>query len=275
MEVIRCVECNAPMTRRSKKCPRCGHLVGEKPRSGTMLVALDFETTGLDPGKGAEIIEIGAYKFNLEGDRFDNDTFQVFCKPKREIPSYITKINGIKNRNVKNAPDLVDGWSDFLDWAGDTDAFVAHNAPFEAKFIDSIYYKHGRTTPDFLLIDTLMLARRRISGSNSFKLVDLSSHLGIRLKNAHRAVDDAVATGELLMKISETYQQPVSSVMKSGQALSEIASKQEATRQESRSVSEIHINLSDGDADSSDNGKGPSNGCLVVILVLILVFSFL
>ncbi len=66
------------------------------------IVAIDVETTGLDPRRDA-IIEIGAVRFNEEGIQ---DEWRTFVNPGRPIPPFITQLTGIHNEDVVNAPSI-------------------------------------------------------------------------------------------------------------------------------------------------------------------------
>jgi DNA polymerase III epsilon subunit-like protein len=70
----------------------------------SIIVAVDIETTGLNPEEDA-IIEIGAVKFN--GRRVE-DEWSTLVNPRRPIPGFITQLTGISNPMVRNAPYLVD-----------------------------------------------------------------------------------------------------------------------------------------------------------------------
>ncbi len=69
---------------------------------GRTYVALDLETTGLDPERDA-IIEIGAVRFK---DGRELDVFSTFVNPGRSIPPYITELTGIRTSDVADAPSL-------------------------------------------------------------------------------------------------------------------------------------------------------------------------
>ena len=64
------------------------------------IIALDIETTGLDPRKDA-IIEIGAVCF--DGEKISK-TWQSLINPQRPIPPVITQLTNITNEMVINAP---------------------------------------------------------------------------------------------------------------------------------------------------------------------------
>ena len=65
-------------------------------------VALDLETTGLDPQSDA-IIEIGAVKFTREGVV---DQFATLVNPYRPIPERVQQLTGIRHEDVRDAPPL-------------------------------------------------------------------------------------------------------------------------------------------------------------------------
>ena len=97
-----------------------------------VLVALDLETTGLDPSRDT-IIEIGAVRF--QGDRV-LDRFVTLVNPQRSIPLRITQITGIRNADVANAPVLAAVLPELLAFVtSDVAAIVAHNAGFDLGFL--------------------------------------------------------------------------------------------------------------------------------------------
>ena len=71
-------------------------------RAMSSIVALDIETTGLDP-RGDAIIEIGAVRFS--GARVE-DEWTTLINPGRPIPGFITQLTGISNEMVRNAPPV-------------------------------------------------------------------------------------------------------------------------------------------------------------------------
>jgi len=67
---------------------------------GTIYVALDLETTGLDPVRDA-IIEVGAVKFD---DQRELGRFGSLVRPGRPIPIQVTQLTGITDHDVLDAP---------------------------------------------------------------------------------------------------------------------------------------------------------------------------
>ncbi|MGC8787106.1 MAG: 3'-5' exonuclease, partial [Anaerolineae bacterium] len=97
---------------------------------GRVYVALDLETTGVDPERDA-IIEIGAVKFR---DQQVLDTWSALVNPQRPIPYKIQKLTGIDPQDVQNAPALASVLPRLTSFIGDHPV-VGHNVSFEASFL--------------------------------------------------------------------------------------------------------------------------------------------
>lgn len=145
------------------------------------LVALDLETTGLDPSTDA-IIEIGAVRFN--GSRVEAE-FNTLVNPNRPIPAFITQLTGINNEMVRNAPPFGAVARQLADFIGDSPV-VAHNARFDVGFLQ----KRG-LLPYNDVIDTYELAAVMMPTASRYNLGSLGQILGILIPNSHRALDDA------------------------------------------------------------------------------------
>jgi DNA polymerase-3 subunit alpha (Gram-positive type) len=161
------------------------------------FVALDIETTGLDSINN-EIIEIGAVK--IQGRRVI-DTFHSFVSPVHPIPPHITELTGIRQDMTDGAPEIGQVLPQFFAFCGNA-ALAAHNASFDLGFIR----EKGRSLGLSLnqpIIDTLALSRELLPNLKRHKLNLVAEHLGVKLKNHHRATDDAEAAGDILMKFFE------------------------------------------------------------------------
>ena len=96
------------------------------------FVALDIETTGLDPRKDA-IIEIGAAKY--DGEQVV-DTWKSLINPGRLIPDAITQLTGIDSRMVASAPPISAVIQEFADFVGDLPV-LGHNVAFDLGFLNA------------------------------------------------------------------------------------------------------------------------------------------
>lgn len=160
-------------------------------------VVFDIETTGFSPVND-KIIEIGAVKIQ-NGEVIDN--FSHFVNPKRNIPYEITKLTSINNDMVKDAETIENLLPKFMEFCKGC-VLVAHNAAFDTGFIK----KNCRDLNlkfDSSIVDTVPLARFLYPELKKVKLNIVAKHLGISLENHHRAVDDAKATAEILLKMFE------------------------------------------------------------------------
>jgi len=158
------------------------------------IVAVDIETTGLNPNEDA-IIEIGAVKF--DGSRVE-DEWSTLVNPRRPIPSFISQLTGISNPMVRNAPLLLDVIGDLIAFAGDIPV-VGHNISFDLSFLRQAGAL--RTNID---IDTYELAAVLMPTATRYNLSALAQQLGVLgvlLPATHRALDDARATHAVFIEL--------------------------------------------------------------------------
>ena len=159
------------------------------------IIVLDFETTGLNPLTD-RIIEIGAVK--LQNGKID-DSFSTLVNPGVPLSDDIIRITGIKDYMLKDQPPASEALPKLLDFIGDR-PLAAHNASFDMGFLRA---EMGRIDKafDFAQIDTLAFAQKLYPKMKRYRLTDLCRNLGIVLKNAHRAVHDATATAQCLVRM--------------------------------------------------------------------------
>lgn len=161
-------------------------------------VVFDFETTGLNCANGDEIIEIGAAKVR---DGKIIETFATLVKPSISIPEEATKINNITNDMVKDAPTINLVLPDFFKFCDDA-VLVAYNIDFDFGFLAIAAKKQGYNFCH-KQIDAYALARNTIKGLKNYKLITVAEYFGVDLKDAHRAVEDAVATAKVFVKMQK------------------------------------------------------------------------
>ncbi|MDZ4158771.1 MAG: exonuclease domain-containing protein, partial [Anaerolineaceae bacterium] len=158
------------------------------------LVALDIETTGLDPTTDT-IIEIGVVRFN--GKRVEAE-WSSLINPNRKIPTAITQLTGITDDMVRNAPPLPAILTDISDFIGNT-PLVGHNIQFDLSFLQP----HNILSLNEVL-DTYELAAVLLPTAGRYNLSALALELGIpRLDKSHRALADARTTAAVLTHLYE------------------------------------------------------------------------
>ena len=160
---------------------------------------LDLETTG---GSRQEdlITEIGAIK--VRGGECLG-TFHTLVNPGRAIPPQITVLTGLTDAVVQTAPRIESVLGSLMDFLGDA-VFVAHNASFDLGFIRAALARDDRLDYKPTVVDTAALARRLLRDEvPNCKLSTLASRLRLDHTPTHRALDDALATTDLLHLLFE------------------------------------------------------------------------
>jgi DNA polymerase III epsilon subunit family exonuclease len=159
------------------------------------FVALDLETTGLEPDRDA-IIEIGAVKF--KGERVEAE-FSTLVNPNRRLTPFITKLTGITDAMLVNAPRLPLVLPKLEAFVGDA-VIIGHNIGFDLSFLRAKgAVRHNPSA------DTYALASVLLPSAGRYNLGSLSKALGISLpgNNAHRALDDCRTTVGVYLALLE------------------------------------------------------------------------
>ena len=179
-------------------------VLGSTALHETTFVIVDLETTGASPKKGAAITEIGAVKVK-SGQYLGN--FESFVNPLTPIPEYITQMTGITDLMLAKAPVIDEILPVFLEFAGSAGEtiIVAHNAPFDLRFLKSAAKELDLDWPKFKTLDTVTIARQVLSKEDvpNCKLSTLAQFFGTKTEPNHRALDDAKATTEILHGLIE------------------------------------------------------------------------
>jgi DNA polymerase-3 subunit epsilon len=169
------------------------------PLHDTTFCVLDLETTG---GSRSDdmITEIGAVK--VRGGECLG-TFHTLVNPGRAIPPQITVLTGLTDGVVRTAPRIETVLGSLVDFLGDA-VFVAHNASFDLGFVRAALARDDREEYRPVVVDTAALARRLLRDEvPNCKLGTLASRLRLDHTPTHRALDDALATTDLLHLLIE------------------------------------------------------------------------
>ncbi len=160
-------------------------------------IVLDTETTGLDPGQGHRLVELGCIE--LLNRIPTGATFHVYLNPERDVPAEAAAIHGLTTEFLKDKPLFADIVDDFLAFVGEEAPLVIHNAGFDHGFLNAELKRVKRVLiARERLIDTLMLARRKHpAGPN--RLDDLCARYGI--DNSRRTKHGALLDAEILAEV--------------------------------------------------------------------------
>jgi DNA polymerase-3 subunit epsilon len=160
---------------------------------------IDLETTG-GSADLCGITEIGAVK--LRGGECIG-TFQTLVNPGCAIPPEITILTGITHSMVLPAPRIEAVLPSLLEFIGDS-VIVGHNVRFDLSFVQAALERDQRPKLTNRSVDTVALARRLVRNEvPNCKLGTLARHLRLDHQPSHRALDDALATGDLLHLLIE------------------------------------------------------------------------
>lgn len=151
-------------------------------------VVFDLETTGVDTQEDS-IIEISAVKVK---NHVITDQFSRLINPGTHIPAGATKINGITDEMVKEAPGLTEVLPEFLSFI-EGEVLIGHNIQsFDLLFLYRVSEELlGISLPNDY-IDTLYMAKERLPQLYRHRLTDISEHFNIPTEGAHRALQDCM-----------------------------------------------------------------------------------
>ena len=159
-------------------------------------IVLDTETTGLDPGQGHRLVELGCIE--LLNRIPTGATFHTYLNPERDVPDEAFAVHGLSTDFLKGHRRFVEIADEFLAFIGDA-PLVIHNASFDHAFLCAELKRAERTMiARERLVDTLLLARRKHpAGPN--RLDDLCARYGI--DNSHRIKHGALLDAEILAEV--------------------------------------------------------------------------
>ena len=160
-------------------------------------VVFDLETTGISP-KTDEVVEISAVK--VEHGKV-TDEFSTLVNPKQRIPYGASRVNGITDDMVAEAPFFEQVLEEFLEFI-EGFVLVGHNiARFDMNFLYRDVEKYFERSLANDYIDTLQMARRELPNLEHHRLTDLAEYYGISAEGAHRALNDCRMNQQVFEKM--------------------------------------------------------------------------
>ncbi len=165
------------------------------PIQDATFVVVDVETTGMDPVTD-RITEVAMMKVR---DGILQDEFSTLVNPLVTIPASITRITGIDNLMVQDAPPAREIAGYMREFLGDA-VFVAHNAAFDWGFVNETLRRESGLVLSNPQVCTVKLSRRLLPHLPSKSLDPVARALNIRIPERHRASGDAYATALVLIK---------------------------------------------------------------------------
>lgn len=155
-------------------------------------IALDTETTGLDPASGHRVIEIGCIE--LVNRKFTGNHFHVYLNPDREVDAGAFRVHGISTQFLQDKPRFRDVLPDLIQFI-DKSELIIHNAPFDVGFLNAELglLNHVSRLHDYCsVLDTLEMAREKHPGQrNSLDALCKRYHVDNSNRQLHGALLDA------------------------------------------------------------------------------------
>jgi DNA polymerase-3 subunit epsilon len=160
-----------------------------------LYAVVDLETTGGRANRD-KIIEIGIV---IHDGHKIIETFHSLVNPERYVPYGITQLTGITQEMVQDAPKFYEIARQVVEIT-EGRIFVAHNVRFDYSFLREEFKRLGFTYTRKKLC-TVRLTRKTFPGFPSYSLGNLIKRMDIAVNDRHRALDDALATAEILRRI--------------------------------------------------------------------------
>jgi CBS domain-containing protein len=171
---------------------------GATPLIALDAVALDTETTGLDTAK-ARIVQIGAIAVS-RGRILDGRQIEMLVDPESAIPSASTRIHGVTNAMVRNAPAFAAAWTAMQAFI-ETRIIIGHAIGFDLSMLEREATRAGLPWKKPRSLCVRLLARLVEPGQTNLSLDAIAARLGIVIVDRHSALGDARAAAEIFVAL--------------------------------------------------------------------------
>ncbi|RLB53774.1 MAG: 3'-5' exonuclease [Deltaproteobacteria bacterium] len=171
------------------------------------IAVIDFETTGLDPAQD-RVLEMGVVTFD-GGELVEKRNWLI--NPTIPVPEESRRIHGIGDEDLANAPRFEEIFPEIVGLLSNR-LPVAYNANFDKKFFLAEFARLGAALDieappalrkDVTWVDPLVWVRELQKYEKGKKLTDVCARMDIEIGQAHRAADDATATGKVLIALAK------------------------------------------------------------------------
>jgi DNA polymerase-3 subunit epsilon len=163
-------------------------------------IALDTETTGLDPASGHRVVEIGCVE--MFGRVRTGEHFHIYLNPECDVPDEAFRVHGLSREFLADKPLFSAVAEQLLTFLADA-PLVIHNAQFDMKFLNAELGRHGLPPLPFeRAVDTLTLARKRFPGSPcSLDALCRRFNVDLSARTRHGALLDAELLADVYLEL--------------------------------------------------------------------------
>ncbi|MDO3721553.1 3'-5' exonuclease [Marinobacter sp. chi1] len=191
-----------------KRFYKSGCVSADTPLSKVPMIAIDFETTGLDPTQHS-IVSVGMVPFTLKSIELA-EAHHWIVRPRQPLSQASIEVHGITHSDIDHAPDIEDILPTMFKLMNGRIA-VVHFRAIEREFLDvALQYRFGEGIT-FPVIDTMAIEAhlhpdrrptrwQQFFGKKPVSIRLADSRIRYRLPHypSHNALVDALATAELL-----------------------------------------------------------------------------
>ena len=189
-------------------------------------IALDTETTGLNPKDGHRIVEIGCVE--LDGNIPTGNEWHSYVNPDRAMPEAAFAVHGLSEEFLQKEPkfkDIAEGFLSFIKGG----ELVIHNAKFDIGFLNSELKMANMPLIEIQkTIDTVHLAREKIPGAAaSLDALCKRFEIDLSLREKHGALLDAKLLAEVYLQLTGGRQSSLSLVQEHTDKSKKVINKEE------------------------------------------------
>lgn len=196
-------------------------------------IAIDLETTGLDP-KRDRVIEIGAVRV-LDGQI--TEELSLFVNPKMTLTEFTKDLTGITDEMVSDAPDLDTLIEDVVAFCGDL-PILGHHIIFDYSFLKRAAVNKGLQF-EKTGIDTLTLCRKYMPEEEKKNLMSACAYYGVMTDTSHRAAPDAQAAHFLYQALKKVSEIPEDDLFFGKPLVYKVKKEQPATKKQKQDLRDL------------------------------------
>lgn len=169
-----------------------------RKKKNSRYVAIDFEKMDTIP---SSVCSIGVAV--IENNSITDTFYTLVCPPSKNENYYCVQTHGLHYKDVENAPKFNEIWKKIDKMIGNS-PIIAHNFGVERGCINACNEYYG-TDYSYQYICTLALSRKYLPELPSKGLDLVCEALDYRMKHHHNALDDAIASAEIFLRIKQKY----------------------------------------------------------------------
>jgi DNA polymerase-3 subunit epsilon len=169
------------------------------PLASLPILVLDFETTGLGI-KRHTIVSAGGVR--MRGGQILTETgFESLVAPGRRIPRRATRIHGLTNDMLREAPSFATVWTDILAPALRGAILVGHNIAFDIAHLGKAVAAIGQSWSPPPSLDTVWLYLALEPLARSAELSTVAERLEVAVEGRHTALGDSLMTAAIFARL--------------------------------------------------------------------------